>query len=71
MSPLYEIIDIYYVTHDESTRALVAFHYGNLTNPSQDPPRIGLLSTVPSNDQELLKQAVDAAAHDGGNFPGE
>lgn len=30
-------------------RVLAAFHYGSLTRPSQNPPRIGLLSTVDLN----------------------
>ncbi|KAJ6515323.1 aspartic peptidase domain-containing protein [Mycena sanguinolenta] len=47
---------------------LVAFHYGNLTNPSQDPPRIGFLSQVPSNAAALLTQAVQEAVQDGGGF---
>jgi hypothetical protein len=47
---------------------LVAFHYGNLTHPSVDPPRIGILSMVPSNADDLLKQAVTDALNDGGNF---
>ncbi|KAI0684465.1 aspartic peptidase domain-containing protein [Cytidiella melzeri] len=49
--------------------ALVAFHYGNLTRPSEDPPRIGLLSTVSGNSGDLLKDAVDAADVNSGNFP--
>ncbi|PCH37131.1 acid protease [Wolfiporia cocos MD-104 SS10] len=48
--------------------ALVAFYYGNLTHPSQDPPRIGLLSTVPPNAGQDLQSAVKAAA-DVGVFP--
>jgi len=40
---------------------LVAFHYGNLTNPSVDPPMIGFLSTVPDNSAALLTEAVDNA----------
>ncbi|KAJ7141333.1 aspartic peptidase domain-containing protein [Mycena epipterygia] len=47
---------------------LVAFHYGNLTNPSQDPPRIGFLSQVPNNATALLAQAVQDAVEDNGNF---
>jgi hypothetical protein len=45
---------------------LVAFHYGNLTHPSVDPPRIGFLSNVPSNAAALLTQAVDDAQSAGG-----
>lgn len=47
---------------------LVAFHYGNLEQPSLDPPMIGLLSMVPSNADDLLKQAVQDAVANGGNF---
>lgn len=47
---------------------LVVFHYGNLTNPSQDPPRIGILSQVPADAVDLLNQAVQSAAANGGNF---
>jgi hypothetical protein len=49
---------------------LSSYHYGNLTYPSQDPPRMGFLSTVPADADEQLKAAVQAAAQDGGNFPG-
>ncbi|KAJ6500044.1 aspartic peptidase domain-containing protein [Mycena vitilis] len=47
---------------------LVAFHYGNLTHPSQDPPRIGFLSQVPANAATLLTQAVQDAVRNGGKF---
>ncbi|KAJ7497746.1 aspartic peptidase domain-containing protein [Mycena latifolia] len=47
---------------------LVAFHYGNLTHPSQDPPRIGFMSLVPTNAADLLSQAVQDAVADGGEF---
>ncbi|KAK7464749.1 hypothetical protein VKT23_005956 [Stygiomarasmius scandens] len=47
---------------------LVAFHYGNLTHPSVDPPRIGFLSMVPNNADALLDQAVDDAEANGGAF---
>ncbi|KAJ6494942.1 aspartic peptidase domain-containing protein [Mycena vulgaris] len=47
---------------------LAAFHYGNLTHPSQDPPRIGLMSLVPANAADLLVQAVQDAAEAGGVF---
>lgn len=33
---------------------LAAFHYGSLTRPSQDPPRVGLLSTVEDNAGKKL-----------------
>lgn len=46
---------------------LTSFYYGNLTNPSVDPPRIGLVSTMPSNAKDLLASAIKAA---GSNFPG-
>lgn len=49
----------------------VAFYYGNLTHPSQDQPRIGLLSTVPPDAAQRLQAAVQLAnATRGGNFPG-
>ncbi|KAJ6625761.1 aspartic peptidase domain-containing protein [Mycena sp. CBHHK59/15] len=47
---------------------LVAFHYGNLTNPSVDPPRIGFLSQVPANASALLAAAVSDAQEAGGDF---
>lgn len=47
---------------------LVAFHYGNLTHPSVDPPRIGFLSLVPPNSNGLYQQAVKDALNNGGNF---
>lgn len=48
----------------------VAFYYGNLTHPSQDHPRVGLLSTVPSDAAQRLQAAVQLAnATHGGNFP--
>ncbi|KDQ50519.1 hypothetical protein JAAARDRAFT_41981 [Jaapia argillacea MUCL 33604] len=47
---------------------IVAFYYGNLTNPSVDPPRIGFYSTVPSNANDLLQAAVASAQSNGGNF---
>ncbi|KAG6333102.1 hypothetical protein ID866_5985 [Astraeus odoratus] len=46
---------------------LASFYYGSLSRPSEDPPRIGLLSTVPSDAGELLKQVVqfaEATYHD-------
>ncbi|KAF7306019.1 Peptidase A1 domain-containing protein [Mycena chlorophos] len=47
---------------------VAAFYYGNMTYPSVDPPRIGLLSTVASNAGALLGSAVQSAANNGGNF---
>ncbi|KAF7336250.1 Peptidase A1 domain-containing protein [Mycena venus] len=47
---------------------LVAFHFGNLTHPSQDPPRIGFLSQVPTDAANLLAQAAQDAVKDGGKF---
>ncbi|CAK5265417.1 unnamed protein product [Mycena citricolor] len=47
---------------------LVVFHYGNLTHPSQDPPRIGFVSQVPNNAAALLAEAVSSAQANGGNF---
>ncbi|KAH9841457.1 acid protease [Rhodofomes roseus] len=50
---------------------LVAFYYGNLTHPWEDPPRIGFLSMVPSNASALLGDAVTAAMENGGKFEGD
>jgi hypothetical protein len=47
---------------------VVAFHFGNLTHPSVDPPRIGLLSTVPNNADSLLQNAIQDAVQNGGKF---
>ncbi|KAM5543426.1 hypothetical protein V8D89_002677 [Ganoderma adspersum] len=47
---------------------LVAFYYGNLTHPSADPPRIGFLSLVPDDAEELLAEVVAEAQADGGTF---
>ncbi|KAJ7182951.1 aspartic peptidase domain-containing protein [Mycena crocata] len=47
---------------------LASFYFGNITYPSVDPPRIGLLSTVPSNAGALLQSAIASAiVHNGGN----
>ncbi|KAK0211941.1 aspartic peptidase domain-containing protein [Armillaria fumosa] len=48
---------------------LSAFHYGNLSYPSTDSPRIGLLSTVPEDASDRLIEAVMAAS-DSGNLYG-
>ncbi|KAI0794938.1 aspartic peptidase domain-containing protein [Abortiporus biennis] len=48
---------------------LTAFYYGNITNPSQDPPRVGLLSTIPPNAGERLKKVVEEARKGDGTFP--
>ncbi|KIY47720.1 acid protease, partial [Fistulina hepatica ATCC 64428] len=47
---------------------MAAFYYGNITYPSKDPPRIGLISTVPSNVNDLYAEAV-AEASSAGTFP--
>lgn len=49
---------------------LAAFHYGNLTHPSQDPARIGLLSTVPTDSSQKLKDVVEVASKKEGDLPG-
>ncbi|KAI0365408.1 acid protease [Pilatotrama ljubarskyi] len=46
----------------------VVFYYGNLTHPSVDPPRMGFVSLVPKDADELLDDAVEDAQKDGGNF---
>ncbi|CAA7270331.1 unnamed protein product [Cyclocybe aegerita] len=48
---------------------LSSYYFGNLTYPSQDQPRIGFLSTVPSNANDLLRAAVASAARADDNFP--
>ncbi|KAF8483152.1 aspartic peptidase domain-containing protein [Gautieria morchelliformis] len=48
---------------------LASFYYGNLTHPSADPPRVGFMSTVPSNANDQLSSAVAAAQANGGSFP--
>ncbi|KAI0051557.1 acid protease [Auriscalpium vulgare] len=49
---------------------MASYYYGNLTYPSHDPPRIGLLSTVPSDAVERLKSVVNYANSSlGGNLP--
>lgn len=50
---------------------LASFYFGNITNPSRDLPRVGLLSTVPSNDGDQLKSAVASAAKGGLTFTKE
>lgn len=47
---------------------LATFYYGNLTRPSLDPPRIGFLSTVPSDAEQRLAAAVYSAKNSGGYF---
>ncbi len=47
---------------------MVAFYYGNMTHPSQDPARVGFMSMVPSNAGYALEKAVDAAIANGGVF---
>ncbi|KAI0071144.1 acid protease [Panus rudis PR-1116 ss-1] len=46
----------------------VVFYYGNLTHPSSDPPRIGFISNVPQNANDLLQEAVSEAKSQGGVF---
>ncbi|KAH7108307.1 acid protease, partial [Auriculariales sp. MPI-PUGE-AT-0066] len=48
---------------------LSAYYYGDLVNPSQDRPRIGLLSTVPTDANEAMIDAIALAESSGGNFP--
>ncbi|KAI0300074.1 aspartic peptidase domain-containing protein [Multifurca ochricompacta] len=48
----------------------IAFYYGNLTHPSQDQPRVGFLSTVPSDAAQRLQVGVQLANTTlGGNLP--
>ncbi|KAJ2930718.1 hypothetical protein H1R20_g1743, partial [Candolleomyces eurysporus] len=41
---------------------LSAYHFGNITYPSMDPPRMGFLSTVPPNANDLMQSAQASAA---------
>ncbi|KAG6910344.1 hypothetical protein DXG01_011413 [Tephrocybe rancida] len=55
---------------DPFLKSVVAsYHYGNLTHPSHDPPKMGFLSTVPADAAAQLKAAVAAAKSGDGNFP--
>ena len=47
---------------------LASFHYGNLTHPSVDPPRVGFISTVPRDSEDVFAAAIKSAHN---NFPGE
>lgn len=49
---------------------LAAFYYGSFTGLSQDPPRIGFLSTVPSDAGQRLEDAVSAASAEQYDLPG-
>ena len=52
------------------TSVIVAFYYGNITHPSQDQPRVGLLSTVPPDAAQRLQAAVHFPnATFGGDLP--
>ncbi len=48
-------------------RVLSAYHFGNLSYPSQDPPTIGFLSTVPDDAAAQLLEALNEAK---GNLDG-
>jgi len=50
---------------------VASYYFGNLSYPLQDQPRLGLLSTVPENADDLLRAAVLAAKQANNNFPGE
>lgn len=49
---------------------LSSYYYGNLSLPSVDAPKMGFLSTVPSDASQLLADAVAAATKAGKNYPG-
>ena len=49
---------------------LTTYYFGNLSHPSQDPPRLGFLSTVPSDASGKMQNAASAAAKANNNFPG-
>lgn len=47
----------------------MAYYYGNITSPILDPPKVGLLSTVPPDVADQLQQAIQAVMSSGGQFP--
>ena len=49
---------------------LATFYYGNMSYPSKDPPKLGFLSTVPSDASSRMQSAASAAAKANNNFPG-
>lgn len=59
---------LFYLTNTYGS-ALVVFYYGDLVYPSRDPPRVGFLSTVPSNADSLFKEAIRDADTKGSNLP--
>lgn len=52
-----------------SSSTLTTCYYGNLSYPSQDPPKLGFLSTVPSDATSRMQSAASAAAKANNNFP--
>lgn len=58
----------YFSLHLTFFSNLVAFHFGNNTHPSVDPPMMGFMSLVPDNADDLLRQAVQGAVDNGGVF---
>ncbi len=52
-----KLADLIAVTYTPAS-VIVTFYYGNLTHPSQDQPRVGLLSTVPPDAAQRLQAAV-------------
>jgi len=46
-----------------------AYYYGNISYPSVDAPKMGLLSTVPADASDKYIAAIQAAVAAGGNFP--
>lgn len=48
----------------------VVFYFGNLTHPSADPPKVGLVSLVPEDAGALLQEAGGEAGGASANLPG-
>lgn len=48
----------------------MSFYFGNLTHPSVDPPRIGFMSTVPSDASKEYQNVIASAKQNGEIFPG-
>ena len=59
----------YVCTYCVSSSTLTTYYYGNLSYPSQDPPKLGFLSTFPSDASSRMQSAASAAAKANNNFP--
>jgi hypothetical protein len=53
----------------DNDSVLASFYCGNVSYPSKNPLRLGLLSTAPQDVNQRLRDALQAASIAGGNFP--